>query len=137
MLMLCFGAMGCAGSPRHFRQSVGPGPGPGCVGTVDCACKNGSAAACEQLETVSRPRPPNPLPPPGATEEARKKESERVRETCTDDYVRCVDAGGEHLEGRVNGESRCDSCRAYCMAHGFWPLAIYSWNGKPLECPGR
>ncbi|CAM4107602.1 hypothetical protein COSO111634_33270 [Corallococcus soli] len=142
VLWMCFGAVGCTLGPRQFpqlRQStgMGPGPGPGCVSTLDCQCKDGVVAACEQLATAPRPRMPPPLPPPGAAEEAREKETERRRDTCGDDYVRCVDAGGGGLPGRVEGESRCDSCRAYCMAHGFWPTSIYTWNGRPMKCPGK
>ncbi|GMU08183.1 hypothetical protein ASNO1_44360 [Corallococcus caeni] len=46
-------------------------------------------------------------------EEARKEEAERIRESCTDEDVRSVDADGERLQGRVKGESRCDSWMRY------------------------
>lgn len=56
----------------------GLGPGPGCASTVDCACKNGSAAACEQLGTVPRtarpkkPKAPDPIVRPFIADTARR-----------------------------------------------------------------
>jgi hypothetical protein len=140
-LMLCGGLGGCAVGPRQFRQSMGPGPGPGCSNTMDCQCKNGVAAACEQLATMKPPKPrpqkPPPLPPPGTGEALEKTEKEKVRDSCSDDYVRCIGAGGEFRPGRVKGETLCESCRAYCTANSFWPDAIYSWTGKSERCLGK
>lgn len=144
--------VGCAGGQQHvLRQAVGPGPGPGCASTLDCACKNGSAAACEQRGTAPKaprtpkpkePKPPGPgaYPPPGTGQEPVTNEvratDKGTKDRCTDYYEKCVDAGGQKLPGRFIGESRCASCLEYCTSHGFWPEALYTWNGLRLACPG-
>lgn len=144
--------VGCVGGHRQFHQSMGPGPGPGCVSTLDCACKNGSAAACEQLGVAPKaprapkpqePKPPGPgpVPPLGTGKEPDVSEAlapdKATKDRCTDYYVRCVDAGGESLPGRYKSETRCSACMHYCTTHGFWPEALYSWNGVRLPCPGH
>ncbi len=59
-----------------------------------------------------------------------------TKERCVGYYETCVDAGGESLPGRLKGESRCASCLEYCTSNGFWPQALYTWNGVRLPCPG-
>jgi hypothetical protein len=59
-----------------------------------------------------------------------------TKDRCVDYYEKCVDVGGERLPGRIEGESRCASCLEYCTSHGFWPQALYTWNGVRLPCPG-
>lgn len=144
LALTCLWASGCVGGERQLRQSTGPGPGPGCASTLDCTCKNGSAAACELLGKASRkPKPPNPGPvvPPGAQEGPVKEEpheKDKGREdSCEEHYARCVAEGGGALSGHAAGYTRCGSCMAYCTAQGFWPEAIYTWNGVRLPCPGR
>lgn len=132
--------LGCVGPQRQFRQTLGPGPGPGCASTLDCECKSGSAAACEQLATVAKPpktpNAPAPVPvlPPGALKSSGTDKG--TKEQCVDHYAKCVELGGEHLPGRIKNETRCGSCLEYCTSHGFWPEALYSWNGVRLPCPG-
>jgi hypothetical protein len=149
--LTCGCLMGCAGGHRQLRQTLGPGPGPGCASTLDCSCKNGVEAACEQLGTTPKaprvPRPkepkppgPGPVPPLGTgkepvTNEIRATDKD-TKDRCVDYYEKCVEAGGEHLPGRVKKESRCGSCLQYCTSHGFWPEAIYTWNRVRLPCPG-
>ena len=138
--------VGCASSQysRHpFRQAVGPGPGPGCASTMDCMCRNGSQAACEQLaRTAPKPKsqPPVRAPVPGTDktlEQQKKREADDApKDRCADYYARCVAEGGEKLPGHVAGYTRCGSCLAYCVAQGFWPEAIYTWSGARLPCPG-
>jgi hypothetical protein len=149
-LALAVCVVGCAGGPQMLRQAVGPGPGPGCASTLDCACKNGSAAACEQLGTTPKvprtptpkePKPPGPglYPPLGTgkdTNEIRATDKD-TKDRCVDYYEKCVDAGGASLPGRFTGESRCASCLEYCTSYGFWPEALYTWNGVRLPCPGK
>ncbi len=143
--------MGCAGGQRQLRQSMGPGPGPGCASTLDCACKNGSQVACEQLGMAPKvprmpkpkePKPPGPGPVPPldtgnapVTSETHGSGKE-TKDRCTDYYVKCVEAGGESLPGHHKGETCCASCLHYCTSHGFWPEALYTWNGVRLPCPG-
>jgi len=142
--LTCCCLVGCAsgaGGQRQMRQAVGPGPGPGCASTLDCACKRGSAAACEQLgATMPRPqapRPPGPVLPPGTGKAPVTGEpSQEVVDRCTEYYNRCVDAGGERLRGHLKGYTRCSSCLDKCTADGFWPEAIYTWNDVRLPCPG-
>jgi hypothetical protein len=149
---LTFGCLlGCAGGPRQLRQSMGPGPGPGCASTLDCACKNGSEAACEQLGTTHKvprvPRPkepkppgPGPVPPLGTGKEPVKSETSEsdqdTKDRCAAHYAKCVEAGGQSLPGHASGYSRCASCLRYCASNGFWPEAIYTWNQVRLPCPG-
>jgi hypothetical protein len=150
LMGLCL--VGCAGGQQHvLRQTVGPGPGPGCASTLDCACKNGSAAACEQLGTAPKaprtPKPKEPKPPePGAypplvtdtkpvTNEVRATDKD-TKDRCTDYYEKCVDSGGDSMPGRVYDQSICGTCLAYCKTHGFWPEAIYKWNQVRVPCPG-
>lgn len=149
VVVTCGCLMGCAGGPRHLRQSVGPGPGPGCASTLDCACKNGSEAACEQLGTTPRgprpnePKPPGvgPIPPLGTGKEPAAREPRELdrdtRDRCAEHYTKCVAAGGESLPGHASGYTRCGSCMDYCTSNGFWPEAIYTWNQVRLPCPGR
>jgi hypothetical protein len=143
-LLTCFCLVGCVGGgQQQLRQSIGPGPGPDCASTLDCACKNGSAAACEQLGTApkaSGPPDPGPVMPPGTgkvpiTNEIRATDK-GTKDRCADYYDKCVDAGGESLPGRTKGETRCGSCLEYCTSNGFWPQALYTWNGVRLPCPG-
>jgi hypothetical protein len=62
--------------------------------------------------------------------DAKKKKKWEKR--CLDGYVRCIDAGGGSMEGRVYGESQCRACRAACLREeGVWPKEA---NEKP--CPG-
>ncbi len=128
--------LGCAGPQRQLRLAVGPGPG--CASTLDCACKRGSAAACEQLATVSKPpktpNVPGPVLPPDALNPGESDEDPRER--CSAHYVKCVEQGGGHLPGRTKNYSRCVDCMDYCIAHGFWPEALYTWNKVRLPCPG-
>lgn len=154
LALMCLCLVGCVGGQQHvLRQAVGPGPGPGCASTLDCACKNGSAAACEQLGTAATapktPRPNEPKPPgpgPGAypplgtgkdpvTNEVRATDND-TKDLCTDYYEKCVAAGGEFLPGRTKKQTRCGSCLEYCTGNGFWPAAIYTWNQVRLPCPG-
>jgi hypothetical protein len=143
-VLTCLQLMGCVGGPRLLRQSVGPGPGPGCASSLDCACKNGSMAACEQLrgtpEGSSAPKPPEPKPlapgpvlPPVTQGTAPEDETKK---RCSEYYDKCIQAGGGSLPGHARGYSRCASCLGYCTANGFWPEAIYTWNGARLSCPG-
>lgn len=147
-VLTCGCLVGCTGSHRQLRQSMGPGPGPGCASTLDCACKNGVEAACEQLGTPKvprvpeKPKPPGPgpVPPLGAgkepvTNEIRTTDKD-TKDRCVDYYERCVEAGGEFLPGRTKSESRCSSCLDYCTSYGFWPQALYRWDGVRLPCPG-
>nr|WP_254627641.1 RHS repeat-associated core domain-containing protein [Myxococcus sp. CA040A] len=55
---------------------------------------------------------------------------------CAEHYTRCQAKGGGVMGGRVDGESRCGSCLNYCTSNGFWPAAVYSWNGRRMPCPG-
>jgi hypothetical protein len=78
--------------------------------------------------------------PPGtgkvtAAPESREPEQD-TKDRCEDYYVRCVEAGGGNMNGHAAGYSRCASCMAYCTSNGFWPEAIYTWNGVRLSCPG-
>lgn len=148
MALACFCLVGCAVGPQQLRQVVGPGPGPGCSSTLDCMCKNGSEAACEQLGVTPRvpepktPKPPEfgPVLPPGTGKSPATSEtsapSQDTKELCSDYYNKCVEAGGERLPGRTKKESRCGSCMNYCTSNGFWPEALYDWNGVRLPCPG-
>ena len=143
---VCLG--GCVGSPMQLRQSAGPGPGPGCMSTLDCLCKKGSQVACEQMEPSAKaartPKPKKPsspkpspepvLPPPIG--DAPDNPDEDTQDRCSAYYARCVEAGGLNLAGHASGYSRCGSCLGYCTANGFWPEAIYTWNGVRLPCPG-
>jgi hypothetical protein len=47
-----------------------------------------------------------------------------------------VAAGGQSQPGRVKKESLCGSCLQYCTSKGFWPEAIYTWNGVRRPCLG-
>lgn len=144
--LLCFSLMGCVGSQHQLRQAVGPGPGPGCASSLDCACKNGSQSACEQLlvspKAPRTPKPkepsspkPEPIPPP-ISGEGTAEPDEDTKDRCASYYTKCVNAGGQNLPGHAFGYSRCGSCHGYCTAHGYWPQAIYTWNGVRLPCPG-
>jgi hypothetical protein len=151
MTLMCGYLLGCIGDQRQLRQSVGVGPGPGCASTLDCMCKNGSEAACAQLgrsKATRPPRPEQPKPPgPGPVPPLVKSEepatnkihaSEKdIKDRCTDYYDKCVAAGGESLPGHASGYTRCGSCLDYCTTHGFWPEALYTWNGVRLSCPGH
>jgi hypothetical protein len=149
MMLTCFCLGGCVGGQRQFRQSagLGPGPGPGCASTLDCMCKNGSKAACEQMEASSKavrtpkpskpnsPKPgPEPVLPPTGSQPGELDEDTKDR--CSAHYAQCVEAGGLDLPGHVFGSSRCASCLGYCTSNGFWPEAIYTWKGVRLPCPG-
>lgn len=141
--------MSCVGGQRLLRQSAGPGPGPGCASTLDCACKNGSEEACRQMGSAPKasrstepraPRTPEPrvdpvLPPPD-TGQAAGSQDDDVKERCASYYARCVAAGGQNLPGRFKKESLCGSCLQYCTSNGFWPEAIYTWNGVRRPCLG-
>lgn len=148
VVSMCCCLMGCVGSHRLLRQSVGPGPGPGCASTLDCACKNGSAEACKQLGSAtsaskaskpkaSRPREPtvDPVLPPSPSGDEQDPDSD-TKERCVAYYARCVEAGGQNLPGRHKKESLCGSCLAYCTSNGFWPAAIYTWDGVRRPCLG-
>jgi hypothetical protein len=139
--LTCFCLVGCAGNRwQYLRQSVGPGPGPGCASTLDCACKNGVEAACAQLETPPKLPDPGPVLPPGAvdllTPDVTVTPDKDTTDYCTEAYNKCVAAGGGSLPGRLSGYSRCVSCMEYCTQNGFWPQALYTWNGVRLPCPG-
>lgn len=132
--------LGCVGPQRQFRQALGPGPGPGCASTLDCECKSGSAAACEQLATVSKPpKTPNaPAPVPVLPPEALKPDEpdEDTKERCAAHYAKCIEQGGGRLPGRTKNYTRCVDCLDYCTSYGFWPEALYTWNKVRLPCPG-
>lgn len=148
VVLSCF-LMSCMGvSRRQLNQSVGPGPGPGCASSLDCACKSGSKEACEQLgsspgssrapapKTPSTPEPiVEPFLPPVAGQ-GDGEPDEDTKERCAAYYNRCVEAGGQTLPGRHKDESLCGSCMAYCTSNGFWPAAIYTWNGVRRRCLG-
>lgn len=137
--LACCTLLGCAGSQRSLRQATGPGPGPGCASTLDCACKNGSQSACEQLAASPKtPRAPKPKAPtaPKSDPILPPIPDEDTKERCATYYARCVKAGGQNLPGHALGYSRCASCLGYCTANGYWPEAIYTWNGVRLPCPG-
>jgi hypothetical protein len=79
------------------------------------------------------------LKPLGANKALEKKTGQTEddpHDRCTEHYAKCVAEGGEKLSGHVAGYTRCGSCLAYCSAQGFWPEAIYTWNGARLPCPG-
>ncbi len=61
---------------------------------------------------------------------------EDPQDRCAGYYAKCVEAGGSNLPGHAIGYSRCASCLAYCTSNGFWPEALYTWNGARLPCPG-
>lgn len=141
VVVMC-GLTSCVRSHRLLQQSVGPGPGPGCASTLDCACKNGSQEACAQLGTSKTPQTPQPqVPaptlepflPPGA---GQGGDPDEAKERCAAHYNKCVEAGGLKLPGRHKSESLCGSCLAYCTSNGFWPEAIYTWNGVRRPCLG-
>ncbi len=147
LMLACCGLVGCAGNQRVLRQAVGPGPGPGCVSTLDCACKNGSREACEQLATVAKasrkpkvpqaPKSrPDPIPLPDADQVPSEPDAD-TKDRCAGYYAKCVAAGGQNLPGRHKSESLCGSCLAYCTSNGFWPEAIYTWNGVRRVCLGQ
>jgi hypothetical protein len=117
------------------------------VSTLDCACKNGSQEACAQLAATAKaskirkpkepstPKPPvDPVLPPVTSEDSEEPDDTKKR--CADYYARCVDAGGERKPGRHKGIGLCGSCLEYCTTNGFWPAAIYTWNGERKPCPG-
>lgn len=103
-------------------------------------CKSGSTAACEQLGTAPKPPGPGPVFPPGTGKVSVTDETEEPDQdskgNCAEYYERCVAEGGERLLGHASGYTRCGSCLRYCASNGFWPEAIYTWNGVRLPCPG-
>lgn len=74
--------------------------------------------------------------PPGA-DQVPPEPDEETKERCAAYYAKCVAAGGQNLPGRHKGESLCGSCLAYCTSNGFWPEAIYTWNGVRRVCLGQ
>jgi hypothetical protein len=122
---------GCSGGHRQLRQSVGPGPGPGCSTTLDCACKNGSAAACEQMGAVFKPPKPNPptkpgpgpVVPPKAAEGLNEEEDGDPYDRCGDLYAKCMEQA--KVANRRNsgdwGGSVCQQCFLLCRDNGYWP----------------
>jgi hypothetical protein len=87
-----------------------------------------------------KPQGPGPVPPIDTEQEPTKDEShdadEDTKKRCIDYYERCVDAGGDSQPGRVYDQSICGTCMDYCVSNGFWPEAIYTWNGVRVPCPG-
>ena len=82
-----------------------------------------SVRESQVLEAGRKKRLP-PLPSP--------KQKEKWETQCIAGYVRCIDAGGGAIEGRVYGETQCRACRDACRRNrGKWPQEA---NGKP--CPG-
>jgi hypothetical protein len=127
----CLWLAGCAGGSRPLRQSVGPGPGPGCASSLDCSCKNGSEAACEQLGTAPKtpkpkaPKPPNPGPviPPQAAESLEEEGDGKPYDRCNDLYTKCMEQA--KVANRRNsgdwGGSVCQQCFTICRDRGYWP----------------
>ncbi|MBL8914320.1 MAG: RHS repeat-associated core domain-containing protein [Archangium sp.] len=113
-------------------------------------CKNvPEDPACTGTEVAPKPKPnrPGPAPkpdpklppdlPPPLPDDCPKDPPKK--DICTPHYVKCVAQGGDTKPGRVHGESLCNSCFNVCMSpdYGYWPQAIYTWDRKRIECPGR
>ena len=130
--LMCLCLAGCASGSRPLRQSLGPGPGPGCASSLDCACKNGSAAACEHLGTVPRtarpkkPKAPDPGPvvPPQAAEEPDTEDDDDSSSRSEDLYTKCMEQA--KVANRRNsgdwGATVCQHCFDLCRERGYWPI---------------
>lgn len=130
--LTCLYLAGCASGSSSLRQTVGPGPGPGCASTLDCACKNGSAAACEQLGTAPKTpkpkptkEPPNPGPvvPPEAVESTDTEEDDERYDRCMDLYAKCMEKAkvANRRDSGGFGHSVCQQCFTLCRRRGYWP----------------
>jgi len=133
-------------SPMGHSFNVPPGlldgAGPPCNQsdtTIQCCLKQnpGQYERCGALPPDPKPEPVRrPVPPVNVpVEQPDEDPPHETKERCSHAYAKCIDLGGGKLPGRVAGQSRCSSCLDYCLANGFWPLAIYSWTGQRMSCP--
>src|SRR5205814_5894128 len=128
--------------PLSHGRAFLDGTGPPCNQsdtTIQCCLKQnpGEYERCGALPPDPKPEPKQPPAPPinapvGWPSEDPPKDT---KDRCSLAYEKCIELGGGSRPGRVAGQSRCSSCLDYCLANGFWPQAIYSWNGQRLPCP--
>jgi hypothetical protein len=128
------------GAPRHSLR--GPARTPG--RTLEFFSPTwweqmGRAPSASKVPKPKAPRTPqpkvDPVLPPVTDGDAADPDKDTL-DRCAVYYAKCVAAGGERLPGHARGYSRCASCLGYCTSNGFWPQAIYTWNGVRLPCPG-
>lgn len=99
---------------------------------MDCSCKNGSVAACEQLGAPRTPRPkkkpevpdPGPVVPPQAAESLEAEEDDGTSGRCEDLYTKCM-AQAKVANRRNSGDwggTVCQQCFYLCKERRYWPL---------------